>query len=293
MDVSVIIVNYNTLDLISNCIESIISLTKGVSYEIIVVDNCSQDGSEDILRRMYGNRINYIHLYQNIGFGRANNEGIKIARGRNILFLNPDTILINNAIKILSDFLDKNDEVGACGGNLYDLNMNPTHSFRRYFPGIISEINDLLHLLPEKLFVRDREFNYRHRILNVAYITGADLMVKRQVLDRVGLFDPRFFMYYEDTELCYRISLIRKKIASLAEAKIQHLEGKSITVSVNRSILGYRSKRIYFLLTHSKTYTKIVMIIVRLNLLTRIFSFRFIDKKKYSDFLKIYKAVFS
>ena len=139
MDVSVIIVNYKTVPLILDCLESLRAKTKGITYEVIVVDNNSGDDfQERILERFP--EVQCLPLPENVGFGRANNEGLKIAKGRNIFFLNPDTLLLNNAIKILSDYLDGHPQVGACGGNLYDAEMKnhpwygllPLNSLPRY-----------------------------------------------------------------------------------------------------------------------------------------------------------------
>ena len=118
MDVSVIIVNYKTSQLLVQAIDSILDKTEDIVYEIIVVDNHSQDDSERVVHERYGNQVTYLPLAENVGFGRANNEGLRIVRGRNILFLNPDTILVNNAVRILSDYLDSHPDTGAVGGNL-------------------------------------------------------------------------------------------------------------------------------------------------------------------------------
>lgn len=229
MDVSIIIVNYKTLPLIVNCINSIIQKSTGISYEIIVVDNNSSDNFSECLKEKFGSLVTCVQLAENIGFGRANNEGVKIAKGRNILFLNPDTLLINDAIKILSDYLDANPKVGACGGNLYNEDMKPTHSYSMLLPSIAWELNCcLLGYLEKILWGKNAQFNNTKRTRNVAYICGADLMVKQIVLKRVRPFSDKFFMYYEDTELSYRIRKQGFIIASIPEAKIQHLEGKSM-----------------------------------------------------------------
>ena len=138
MDVSIIIVNYNTEKLVIDCINSIINKTTNINYEIIVVDNNSDNGSfnkiiDTFPISSYINTncldIKFIRNEQNIGFGLANNEGFKQAKGEYLFCLNPDTIIVNNAIKILYDFMENNTECGACGGNLYDLNMKYVHSF--------------------------------------------------------------------------------------------------------------------------------------------------------------------
>jgi len=234
MDVSIIIVNYNCSQLVNNCIASVFKLTEGVEYEVIVVDNNSENLSESIAEAS-DQRVKLIQLPENVGFGRANNEGFRIARGRNLFCLNPDTILLNNAVKILSDYLDVHPDCGACGGNLYDAEMHPALSFRRMLPGIAWELNELSHLMIDKVcHGKNRRFNFTGRPLNVGYITGADLMMPSEVVKQAGGFSPEFFMYYEETDLCCRIRRTGKRIVSVPGAEIQHLEGGSFdTSSIN------------------------------------------------------------
>jgi GT2 family glycosyltransferase len=260
-DVSVIIVNYKTITLVVNAIHSIRRYTLGISYEIIVVDNASCDNFKEILYNEFGDVIICISLKENIGFGRANNEGIKVAKGRNILFLNSDTLLLNNAIKVLSDYLDENEFVGACGGNLYDENMLPTHSYDTIFPSITRELN--LY----KLFHRKyKDFNTTGSPRKVAYITGADLMVKSSVLTKTGGFCDKFFMYYEETELCFRIHKRGYKIISLPFAKIQHLQGKSFSSNFSRNKVLYieHGREIFYTICYSSIYKKVAGCIHRL-----------------------------
>lgn len=233
MDVSIIIVNYKTSNLVADCLESVINFTKDILYEVIIVDNNSeQDFKEKIISKAKGaerENFHYIALSENIGFGRANNEGFNIAKGRNIFFLNPDTILLNNAIKILSDFLDSHPEAGACGGNLVDANLNPSISYKRYFPGFFWEFDELLNTIPQKiLYGQNIMFNHFEKPLKVAYISGADLMVRKYVLEKTGCFSPEFFMFYEETDLCSRIKKAGYDIYSVPEAQIIHLVSQSM-----------------------------------------------------------------
>ena len=227
MDVSIVIVNYNTLLLVKNCIDSIIAKTACVNYEIIVVDNASTDNSKEYFSN--DTRIKYIYNEKNLGFGLANNVGIKIAKGRNIFLLNPDTLLLNNAIKILSDFLDKHPKVGCCGGNLYNADLEPIHSYSMMLPSYLWELNLLFASKIEKiLWGKNAQFNHTLKNRKVGYICGADMMLRRSVLDQVGCFSDRFFLYYEDTELSYRIKQAGYEIISVPKAEIQHLVGKSM-----------------------------------------------------------------
>ena len=116
VDVSIIIVNYKTVSLIKHAISSILHIVKDIEYEIIIVDNCSGDYLEEIKKEF---PLKLILLSENLGFGKANNEAAKKAKGRNLFFLNPDTYLINNAVKLLSDYLDAHENIGIVGGNLY------------------------------------------------------------------------------------------------------------------------------------------------------------------------------
>lgn len=242
MDVSIIIVNYYTSNLINNCLRSIVDQTIGVDYEVIIVDNNSELLGEKIVTPV-DLKPKYIQLPENVGFGGANNEGVKIAQGKNILFLNPDTVILNNAIKILSDVLDNNKGCAACGGNLYDEDLNPALSYRRIFPGVKWHFNELLHLIPEKLlYGNNRSFNNSEEPSEVAYITGADLMVKKIIFNQLAGFSQDFFMYYEETDLCYRLRKLGYSILSVPQAKIQHLEGKSFFPAQNEKKISIIEK---------------------------------------------------
>lgn len=226
MDVSIIIINYNTLEMTRACINSIFEKTNDISFEVILVDNNSNDGSKSYFEK--DSRIKYVYNDANLGFGRANNVGLKYAEGRNILFLNSDTLLVNNAIKILSNYLDDNILVGVCGGNLYNEDLSPNMSFVRHYPSLSWEIDLLFHGIPSRLLKYDKSmFNYSDLPSTVAYIWGADIMIKKELLDRYGSFDKDFFMYFEETELCYRLAKQGYKIMSVPQAKIIHLNGKS------------------------------------------------------------------
>lgn len=253
MDVSIIIVNYNTSVLIKNLLKTIEEKTEGVSYEVIVVDNNPTEQFAIDLKD-YLEKIIYIPLKENVGFGRANNEGLRVATGRNIFFLNPDTLLLNNSIKLLSDFLDAHAEVGVCGGNLFDAELNPTHSYQMTLPSLSWELNLFLgrNAWFRLLYGKSFTFNYSNKNKEVAYITGADMMVKRMVLEQVGPFNPDFFMYYEETELSYRVHKEGYKIINLPEVKIMHLEGKSIQTNFAKQQMLLTSRKTYYKLTTGK-----------------------------------------
>lgn len=291
MDVSVIIVNYKTSELIIDCVKSIMGKSSGITYEIIIVDNNSDSSFQEVITSSLGDdktpEVHFIALPENIGFGRANNEGLKMAKGRNIFFLNPDTIITNNAIKILSDFLDNHPEAGACGGNLLDEKMEPNFSFKRWLPGIRWETNELLNCIPQKLcFGSNSYFNFTRKPLEVAYITGADLMVKRKVLDRIGAFRNEYFLYFEETDLCFRIKKNGWKIYSVPDAEIQHLESKSFSgkdsyQSEFKTRCIEKSRKIFYALNKGKTASLLSNSIYILFLSSRILLIKNDRKKDY------------
>lgn len=292
IDVSIIIVNYNTCGMTSDCIKSIYEKTEGVLFEIILVDNASVDGSKETFEN--DSRLLYIYLNENIGFGRANNEGLKRARGRNIFFLNSDTILINNAIKLLSEYLDQEAYVGAVGGNLYSCNGESLHSYRRLSP-LLFEVDVLFAGIPSKLCYRkNKEHNHTKKSLIVNTIVGADLMVKRKVLDQVGAFDNRFFMYCEETDLCHRIRNRGYNIVSIPNARIIHLEGASFSKNrmFERIKMNRKSLYLYCSIHYNKIYVGLVDIVWKMTIYSRILVYSLIGSPKKNFWKKIKKTIY-
>ena len=256
MNVSIIIVNYNTTDLLLQCIDSIAKHTKGVSYEIIVVDNGSSEDSLPPLRR--DQRIRLIEPNENLGFGRANNLGAESAQGECLFLLNPDTILVNDAVSILHQHLLSTPRTGLCGGNIFDENMLPIHAHDQMFPSILSELDIVCgHLYYKLRYGRNSWFNHTKAPMKVAMITGADMMMRREVWDKVAGFDPSFFMYYEDSDLCFRIKEQGFDIVNVPQAQIIHLEGKSFNVSRERDRRYFGGRKHYFRKHYSMGYNRI------------------------------------
>lgn len=247
MDVSVIIVNYNTKQLLANCLESIYCKTRDVDFEVIVVDNASKDGSENyICSRFLG--VVWINSGGNIGFGRANNLGAKHAKGKYLFLLNADTIIGNNALKFFLDYARQhNDEkIGALGCWMLDRNGNKTHSGGR-FPSLRSELSYLF------AGVKKSSKQLSH-ICYVDYIIGADLFIPKKVYTELQGFDKNFFMYFEETDLQYRMAE-RGYMRRLIDGPIiVHLEGGCFTVNgltYNRFLMSQTSFN-YYLWKHSK-----------------------------------------
>ena len=253
MDVSIIIVNYKTPKLCIDCINSVFEKTSGIDYEIIVVDNNSEDGSVEILREKFGDTVTVIDAKANLGFGRANNLGAEYASGNALFLLNSDTVLRNNAIKILYDFLYSDDGIGIVGGNLFDAEGRPAHSFKLKPVDLENlKVSGFWKSLKHKLFgvMPEKDFNDTGKELPIdGYITVADLMIKKSVFDEVGGFDKDFFMYFEETEMTCRVHAKGYKVYSVPSAEITHLEGastKAKSFSERRQRMFDESAVLYF-----------------------------------------------
>lgn len=245
IDVSIIIINYNTCQITKNCLDSIFKKTKGISYEVILVDNASIDGSKEVFQA--DSRIKYVYSDENLGFGRGNNLGYQYASGDYIFLLNSDTLLINNAVYELYSFMSKHPEFAITGGSLYDSEMQPCHSYGLMLPSFKQELNTLFR---GRLGFKNKDKIKADLLKNgnatVGYITGADMMLRRSLIEEVGFFDPDFFMYYEETEMTYRYFKKKYKSVYYPKAKIQHLEGKSFTIKEARERVFFESRRLYY-----------------------------------------------
>ena len=296
MDVSIIIVNYNTTDLLLQCVNSIAASTHGVSYEIIVVDNGSR---EEQLQPLRGDsRIRLLEMNDNLGFGRANNAGAAQARGEHLFLLNPDTLLINDAITILYQYLKANPETGICGGNIYDENHTPIHSHDMLKPSMLSELDTVFgHIYYKLRYGKNSWFNHTGKPMRVALITGADMMIRREAWDKVSGFDPSFFMYYEDSDLCTQVAEAGYLIINVPQAKIIHLEGKSFHESRERSERYFNGRFTYFHKHYSSCYNTITDWLNMSSLKVASLSFRLLGKseksERYQQRLSVYKQCFN
>jgi GT2 family glycosyltransferase len=242
IDVSVIIVNYNTRQLTCDCIASVMEKTTGLTYEIIVVDNASSDGSVDFIKSRYSS-VKMIASVQNEGFGKANNKGAERAAGRFLFLLNSDTVLINNAVKILMDAMEQhNNEVAGCCANLYTIEHKPNYSYSQYFPGLFRLLLYKSHL---SAFIKNDTFNTTGDNKYVQVIIGAHLFIRKAVFEEMHGFDPAFFMYLEDSDLCLRIKKSGYKLLSVPAARIIHYQGKSSPIG-SKLIMESKSFIYYF-----------------------------------------------
>lgn len=225
IDVSIIIINYNTLTLTQNSINSIIENTKGINYEIILVDNASIDGSRDVFSK--DSRIIFVKSDSNLGFGRANNLGYSFAKGKFILLLNSDTLLKNNAVKFFCDSLETMSADVACLGCILKASdgINESYSYG-IFPSISEVLRDIIRLYARRPVKNTLDLKRKYPF-RVDYIIGAALFIRRNVIEECGLFDEDFFMYYEETEMQLRYSKKGYKSMIIDGPSIIHLEGAS------------------------------------------------------------------
>lgn len=276
IDVSVIIVSYNTKDLTRNCLNSLYEKTHDVKFDVFVVDNDSQDGSCEMIKKEFP-QVQLIENNENLGFGKANNLAIKKSNAEYVFLLNTDTTFINNAIKIMRDFLNdpNHKDIGACGGNLYDIENKNALSYG-YLPSIKTKFIKTFQLKwffpSENKKISDRGFNESNELKQVDYITGADLMMRKSVLDEVGIFDEDFFLYYEETELQYRINKAGYKVFILPDAKINHLEGKSSSNRKNRRKAFLESEYLFYKKCYGITKFSPVKLIFFVSSFLRLFS---------------------
>jgi hypothetical protein len=229
-DLSIIVVNWNSVVFLQKCLSSVQSSVAGISYEIIVVDNASYDGSREIVKKEFPSVV-YIQAPRNEGFAKANNLGFQVSTGRNILFLNPDTEVVGPAIRTMLGTLDSDKKAGAAGAKLLNSDGSVQTSCIQAFPTILNQILDfdlLRRMFPRaSMWGCASLFTALPGPFEVEVISGACLMVKREVLEAVGLFDPRYFMYSEDVDLCFRIRRGGWKNYFVETAIVTHHGGQS------------------------------------------------------------------
>ena len=209
LQLSIIIVNYNVKHFFEQCLCSVQKAIAGIAAEVIVIDNNSADNSIDFLKPLFPG-VYFISNKENIGFAKACNQGLKFAKGKYILFLNPDTIVPEDCFQKCISFLNPIPDAGALGIKMLDGRGSFLKESKRSFPSPVTSLYKLFGF--SKLFPRSKIFSKYHLgHLNenenheVDVLAGAFLMVKKEVLEKTGSFDEIFFMYGEDVDLSYRI----------------------------------------------------------------------------------------
>lgn len=229
-DVSIIIVNYNTKDLLFNCLDSLYKNTSGIEFEVLVSDNGSDDGSIEMLETDFPNII-LINNKENLGFGAANNRALDIAKGKYIFYLNSDTILLNNAVKFFFDYWESHNDVklGALGGFLLNADCSPGHS-GGFFPSYFHYFLSVWSCVARQLGLRKKINLKLTQNPNVDYVIGADLFLLN---NKYARFDERFFMYSEEVDLQYQLAKAGFERKLIYGPEIIHLGGGSEKKSIH------------------------------------------------------------
>lgn len=224
MDLTVIIVNWNTQALLRNCLESIRQHGGALAIETIVVDNNSADGSRAMVAEHFPDVI-LVNSGGNLGFARANNLAVPRASAPYILFLNPDTEIRPGALASMVEFMRKDPGVGALGCKIRDVSGQLQELGLQWFPSPLTELLKYCAVSTSTYRRLPRFFPYHDPESSgfVRKLFGACLLVPRKVLDQVGSFDDRFFMYCEDVDLCHRIGSAGWRLYYLSEVEILHL----------------------------------------------------------------------
>ncbi len=258
LDLSIVIVNTNTNAILKDCLKSIFQETKGMQFEVIVSDNNSTDGSKEMIEKEFPQVI-VIKNDRNMGFSGANNLGFKISKGRYVLALNPDTIVLKTALSDMINFMDSHPETGACGCKLLNADKTLQPSCEN-FPTIFSEV--FYGTLLNKIFPHDRKID-RGNYYEVDWVSGACLMVKKEVLEKTGGFDEDFNpIYSEETDWCYRIKKRGWKVCYYPEPEIIHLWGQTVKKRhVWFLLLLQRNKYMFFKKNYGTVYANIFRII--------------------------------
>jgi GT2 family glycosyltransferase len=231
VDLSIIIVSWNTRDLLHECLQSLYADADAgaLSVEVIVVDNDSQDGSPSMVAERFPG-VRLLVNDSNLGFVKANNQALRLACGRHVLLLNPDTEILSGALSTMVAFFQDRPECGLLGCQLLNADRSVQPSFGR-FPSLYSEFIYQAYLfrwIPSGLPVGTRlnfwqkQGGHYARTHEVDWVTGACLMIRQDLLARVGLLDERIFMYAEDVDWCYRVKRAGCAVFYLHEAQVVH-----------------------------------------------------------------------
>ena len=310
---SIIIVSYNTADITINCLRSIFKdkrltfdlsdLSTGeIPAEIIVIDNASADNSVSLIKKLK-KPIRIIQNTKNLGFGKANNQGIKVSIGNYILLLNSDTIIVHSSISQCLNWLSSHPEAGICTAQL--LNTNKTiQATGGFFPNLLNVftwstgLDDLpltnqiikpFHPHTPNFYTHDSFYQKNHQ---QDWVTGAFMLLRRSLLAKPGLFDPNFFMYSEEVEWLYRIKKSHPNMQTwyLIDPQVIHLGGASSQTKSFPILKEYQGVLAFFKKHQPSYQTSLVKIMLRLSSLLRFVLFKIIGQ---TDKAKIYHQAWS
>jgi hypothetical protein len=263
-DITVVVVNWNTRELLKDCLKSVYETVRDIRYEVIVVDNGSTDGSVGMLHDEFPG-VEVIENRENRGFGAANNQAFAVMRGRYALLLNSDALLTQHAVRALFLFMEDRPDVSLACGQLLNEDGSRQNSIA-HVPTLLTLLTNtslLEYLLPRK-FPSKR---YVHKDpVEIESAVGACILVRKEAMDSVGVFDERYFFFFEETDWTYRMRLAGWKIYHVPSALIYHLQGKSAGGSIRSRMEFYRSRYQFFRKYRGSIYVSTVcgIIVARL-----------------------------
>lgn len=274
---SIILVNWNTRDLTRDALLSVFKETRGIVFEVIVVDNNSADDSAAMIKKEFPQAV-LIENKDNLGFGRANNQALKVAKGDYLMFLNTDVVVLNGALNKLANYLDQHPETMMVGPRLLNKDLTFQQACRRNLP---NPANSFFHLFGlTKIFKNSRLVNeYKQSTIDpeitgaTEALSGAAMMFRRQVYEEIGGFDEIFFMYGEDLDFCRRVLDKGWKTVYVSEAKIIHFGGQSSGKRKVKSLINfYESMWIYYKKHFYNEYNLAFNLLVWLGIKVKMFS---------------------
>jgi GT2 family glycosyltransferase len=246
MNLSILIVNWNTRELLRDCLNSIYETVEGLAFDVIVVDNNSGDGSQEMVRQQFP-QVQLIENAANVGFARANNQAIAASRGRYVLLLNSDTIVQPGALRAMLTYADGYPDVGVVGAHLLNADGSFQASHTR-FPTLRREFL-ILSGLGRLLFGRwypSHSPEQSRAVADADYVEGACMLARREAVDQVGGLDEGYFMYAEEVDWCFSMRRAGWRVVYLPQARIVHLGGASSKSNTRREAVLYRSRVRFF-----------------------------------------------
>ncbi|HMO62330.1 MAG TPA: glycosyltransferase family 2 protein [Ferruginibacter sp.] len=268
---SVIIVNYNVKYFLEQCLCSVLKACRHIDAEIFVVDNYSTDGSRAFFEGRF-NEVQFIWKSKNEGFGRANNEAFKLAKGELILFLNPDTLVAEDCLELCIHFYQQQKNAGALGVHMIDGSGMYLRESKRGFPSLFTsfcKMTGLTRLFPRSKFFARYYLGHLPETdtQQVDVISGAFMLISKNVLEAVGSFDEQFFMYGEDIDLSYRIQKAGYINYYFAGTSIVHFKGESTAKNSSSYIQHFYGAMLLFIQKHygwlkGKLYSLFVHVVI-------------------------------
>ena len=292
MELSVIIVNYNVEHFLEQCLLSVRAASKGIDIEVFVVDNISIDGSVKMVKEKFP-EVHLIENKENVGFSRANNQAIRISKGKYVLLLNPDTVVEEDTFLKTIQFMDENEDCGGLGVKMIDGKGNFLPESKRGLPTPAVAFYKIFGL--STLFPRSKKFGRYHlgylskeETHSIEILSGAYMMMRKETLDKVGLLDEEFFMYGEDIDLSYRIILGGYKNYYFHDTSIIHYKGESTKKSSVNYVFVFYNAMIIFAKKHfseknAKTFSFLINLAIYLRAAMALFS-RFVKKMAFPFF---------